>query len=80
MTSNRPSSGRLPSLSVAYLAISWMLANTRLSIRRRLPSSSLMGKGRKREKDRTTVTISRHDPLPPSSRSTATTGVRPTPM
>jgi hypothetical protein len=56
------------------------LANTRLSMVRRLPSSSLIGNGRKREKDRTTVTISRHDPFPPSSRSTATTGVRPTPM
>ena len=54
ITSNRPSSGAPSSLSFAYLAISAMLANTRLSIRRRRPSSSRMGNGRKREKPRTT--------------------------
>ena len=77
ITSNRPSSGRPVSLSVAYLAIWEMLAKTRLSNLARLPSSSSSLNGRNRAKDRSTETISLSAPLSPFSKSTATTGVRP---
>jgi hypothetical protein len=72
--------GRPFSLRLAYLAISAMLANTRLSKLRRPPGCTSIVKGRNWAKDRTTDTISLNEPFPPFSKSMATIGVRPIPM
>ena len=81
ITSKVPSSGRPSSrLRVATLAIWLMLANTMLSNRSRVPSGRSISNGRNRTNARTVAAISRSEPLPPFSRSTATTGVSPSPM